>query len=201
MTGKCIDILAQGAIDCKSLVTHHFQLKDISKVFLTLLKKRWSLSKWYSLRIDTSGLLCLSCCSMKAALLDGVDKIVLKEVATPTIKPGSILLKILACGVCGSDLRILSSGNNRVKYPAIIGHEIVGEVVAIGEGVSGFSNGDRLAVGADVPCGECVWCTSGNGNCCDVNYAMGYQFSGGYAEYCLLEPLVVSHGAAEKVPE
>ncbi|MEK6978593.1 MAG: alcohol dehydrogenase catalytic domain-containing protein [Candidatus Micrarchaeota archaeon] len=138
---------------------------------------------------------------MKAALLDGVDKIVLKEVATPTIKPGSILLKILACGVCGSDLRILSSGNNRVKYPAIIGHEIVGEVVAIGEGVSGFSNGDRLAVGADVPCGECVWCTSGNGNCCDVNYAMGYQFSGGYAEYCLLEPLVVSHGAVEKVPQ
>ena len=143
---------------------------------------------------------------MKAALLEGVDKIVLREVATPTIKPGSILLKVLACGVCGSDLRILSSGNSRVKYPAIIGHEIVGEVVAIGEGISvgegisGFNKGDLLAVGADVPCGKCVWCTSGNGNCCDINYAIGYQFSGGYAEYCLLEPLVVSQGAIEKVP-
>lgn len=138
---------------------------------------------------------------MKAAVLEELNKLIVREVGTPKIKAGSILLKIRACGICGSDLRIISAGSSRVKLPAIIGHEIVGEIIDIGEGVTGFGKGERVAVGADVPCGQCAWCNSGMGNCCDTNYAMGYQFQGGYAEYCLLEPMVVKHGAIVHVPD
>lgn len=138
---------------------------------------------------------------MKAAVMEGLGRLRVQEVETPAIRAGALLLRVRACGVCGSDLKILANGNARVKPPAIIGHELVGEIIGIGEGVQGFARGERVAVGADIPCGECAWCRSGRSNCCDTNYAMGHQFSGGFAEYCLLEPLVVRGGAVVKVPE
>jgi L-iditol 2-dehydrogenase len=88
-----------------------------------------------------------------------------------------------------------------VKYPAIIGHEISGEIVETGPGLSSFRKGERIAVGADVPCGRCDWCLGGMGNCCDTNLAMGYQFAGGYAEYCLIEPTVVRFGPVARIPD
>jgi len=137
---------------------------------------------------------------LQAAILTGTNKLELKKIDKPKVQPGSILIKILSCGVCGSDIRIFKSGNNRVKYPAIIGHEIAGEIVEIGKGVHAFWQiGDKVAIGADVPCGSCNWCQNGIANCCDKNYAMGYQFSGGYAEYCLLEPMVVKYGPITKI--
>lgn len=139
--------------------------------------------------------------TMQAAVLRGLNELRVEEVAKPAIKPGTILLKIHACAVCGSDVRILQSGNNRVKYPAIVGHEMSGEVVAVGDGVKGWQVGDRVALGADVPCGTCEYCTNGLGNCCDENYAMGYQFAGAFAEFCLLEPMVVRYGPIVKIPE
>ncbi|HLD72411.1 MAG TPA: zinc-dependent dehydrogenase [Candidatus Nanoarchaeia archaeon] len=138
---------------------------------------------------------------MKAAILKGIKELSLEQVANPAIKPNTILLKVHSCAICGSDLRIMSSGNPRVKYPAIIGHEIAGEIIALGEGITKWKTGDRIALGADVPCGKCGHCTNGRGNCCDENYAIGYQFSGGFAEYCLLEPMVVDYGPIIKIPE
>ncbi len=137
---------------------------------------------------------------MKAAMFLGLDDLQLKEVGKPAIEPETILLKIHACAICGSDLRILKSGNPRVKYPAIAGHEMAGEIVAVGEGVKDYHPGERIALGADVPCGTCRFCTSGRGNCCDENYAMGYQFAGGFAEYCRLEPMVVNYGPIVRIP-
>lgn len=137
---------------------------------------------------------------MKAAVLYGIEDLRLEFVSKPEIKPGTILLKVHCCAICGSDLRILSSGNNRVKYPAIIGHEISGEIITVGEGATKFKVGDRVALGADVPCGTCDYCTNGLGNCCDENYAIGYQFPGGFAEYCLLEPIMVDYGPIVKIP-
>lgn len=139
--------------------------------------------------------------TMRAAVLRGRLSISVEDVARPAVKAGTILIRVRACGVCGSDLRIYESGNPRVKYPAVTGHEISGEIVEIGAGVSGWKVGDRVALGADVPCGECSWCKAGQGNCCDTNLAIGYQFAGGFAEYCLLEPLVVSGGPLVRVPD
>lgn len=138
---------------------------------------------------------------MKAAILSGLKSINVEDVDKPDVVPGSILLKVSNCAVCGSDIRIFNSGNERVEYPAIIGHEMAGEIVEIGEGVNKFSVGESVSIGADVPCGKCYWCQNGMGNCCDINYAVGYQFQGGFAEYCLLNPTIVNYGPVTKIPD
>jgi L-iditol 2-dehydrogenase len=135
---------------------------------------------------------------MRAAVWHGPKDLRLEEVDLPKVVPGSLLLLVKGCAICGSDLRIFNEGNSRITKPTIVGHEVSGEVVGVGEGINQFEIGDRVSVGADVPCGECVHCLSGRGNCCDINYAIGYQFNGGYAEYMLLDPLVVSHGPVHK---
>jgi len=138
---------------------------------------------------------------MKAAVVEAIDKMVVKEVEKPTIDDNGMLVKVKACAVCGSDIRIFHSGNNRVEYPAIIGHEISGEVVEVGKNVTRFAVGDRIAIGADVPCGECAFCVAGIGNNCQINYAMGYQFQGGFAEYLPLNSTVVNYGPICKIPD
>lgn len=138
---------------------------------------------------------------MKAAIVTKLDQIEVREVEKPTIDGNGVLLKVKACAICGSDIRILHSGNDRVKFPAIIGHEISGEVVEVGENVTKFKIGDRVAVGADVPCGECAFCEAGIGNNCQINYAMGYQFQGGFAEYLPLDRIVVNYGPVHKIPD
>lgn len=138
--------------------------------------------------------------AMKAAVLEQLGTIIVKEWPKPECDADSVLLRVRACAVCGSDIRIFHSGNNRVTTPQIIGHEIAGEVVEVGANVTKFKVGDRVAVGADVPCGECAFCEAGMGNNCQINYAMGYQFQGGFAEYLVLNKTVVSFGPVHKIP-
>ncbi|MFQ6098673.1 MAG: alcohol dehydrogenase catalytic domain-containing protein, partial [Armatimonadota bacterium] len=138
---------------------------------------------------------------MKAAVLEALENIVVKEVETPRVVPESILVRVRACAVCGSDLRIFHHGNPRVKPPQIIGHEIAGDVVDVGETVEGFRVGQRVAIGADVPCGVCEFCRAGIGNNCQINYAIGYQFPGGFAEYILLNETTVKYGPIHEIPE
>ncbi|MCL5410777.1 MAG: alcohol dehydrogenase catalytic domain-containing protein [Patescibacteria group bacterium] len=134
----------------------------------------------------------------KSAFLIGPQKVELREHDMPDITPGSLLVKVYACAICGSDIRIINHGNPRINYPQIIGHEIAGEVVGVGKGVKDFKVGDTIALGADVPCGKCDQCKKGMANCCDTNYAIGYQFEGGFSEYILLDPLVVNGGPIHK---
>ena len=138
---------------------------------------------------------------MKAAVLEQLHQLVVKEVPTPKIEDNSVLVRVKACAICGSDLRIYHYGNSRVETPAIIGHELSGDVVEIGKNVTKFAVGDRVAIGADVPCGECVFCEAGIGNNCQINYAIGYQFQGGFAEYILLNATTVHYGPVHKIPD
>lgn len=138
---------------------------------------------------------------MLALVLEEIGKLVLKTVQKPKVVPGSLLVKVKFCAICGSDLRIVDSGNTRVTPPTILGHEASGEVVAVGEGITRFKVGDRVAIGSDVPCGSCAYCEAGIGNVCPINYAMGYQFPGSFAEYVFLNPLVVEHGPVHHIPE
>ena len=138
---------------------------------------------------------------MKAAVLEELEKLVVKEVPTPAVNEDSALIKVRACAVCGSDLRIYRTGNSRVVLPQILGHEIAGEVVQVGERVTKLKVGDRVSIGADVPCGQCSFCEDGIGNNCQTNYAIGYQFSGGFAEYILLNRMTMEYGPVHKIPD
>jgi len=138
---------------------------------------------------------------MKAAVLEELKRLVVKEIPTPEVDDDSVLVRVAACAVCGSDIRIFHHGNPRVTPPAIMGHESSGEVVAVGAHVSKFQVGQRVCIGADVPCGQCAFCEAGIGNNCQINYAMGYQFPGSFAEYVLLNRMVVDHGPVHPIPE
>jgi len=138
---------------------------------------------------------------MKAAIYENLDTMTVREVPMPVCDDNSVLVRVKACAVCGSDIRIFHSGNTRVHPPQILGHEISGEVVEAGKHVSKFKTGDRVAVGADVPCGECAFCRAGIGNNCQINYAMGYQFAGGFAKYVLLNQTVVNYGPVQTLPD
>jgi len=131
---------------------------------------------------------------MKAAVLEAPGRIVYRDVPDPIVDDYSALVRIESVAICGSDLRILDHGNPRVKPPAIIGHETAGVVVGAGKYVTRVKVGDHVAIGADVPCGQCRWCRNGLGNNCAINYAIGYQIPGAFAEFMLLPRLVLDEG-------
>ena len=138
---------------------------------------------------------------MQAAVLEDIEKLVVQEVPDPEMDDHSVRVKVGACAVCGSDIRMFHHGNKRLELPAIMGHEASGQVVEVGKQVSKFKVGDRVALGGDVPCGECVFCIAGMGNNCQINYALGYQFPGSFAEYLILNPMVINHGPVHTVPD
>lgn len=131
---------------------------------------------------------------MLAAVLEAQDKIELKEVDRPEIDDDSALMRVESVAICGSDVRILRHGNPRVTPPAVMGHEASGVIVETGKNVTRVKTGDRVALGADVPCGECHWCQEGLGNNCGVNYAIGYQIPGAFSQYMKLPKLVLEEG-------
>ncbi len=128
----------------------------------------------------------------------GIENLQIIKTEIPSVIKGSILLKVHSCAICGSDLRLYRDGHPRVTPPQIIGHEVAGEIIALGENVNQFNLGDRVSIGADVPCGDCEYCDTGTPNCCDINYAIGYQFEGGFSEYLLLHPLMVEQGPIQR---
>jgi propanol-preferring alcohol dehydrogenase len=105
------------------------------------------------------------------------------ELARPDPGPGDIVLKVRACGVCRTDLHVVDGDLKHPKLPIVPGHEIVGEVVAMGAAVERFRVGDRIGVPwLGWTCGACVYCRSGRENLCDGARFTGYQIDGGYAE-------------------
>ena len=135
---------------------------------------------------------------MQAAVLEALDSLVVQAIPLPQMDDDSALLRVEAVCICGSDIRILHHGNPRVVPPAIIGHETAGVVVQAGKNVRRVKEGDRVAVGADVPCGQCHWCRNGLGNNCAINYAVGYQIPGSFAQYMKLTRLLLEEGPVTK---
>lgn len=138
---------------------------------------------------------------MKAAVLEDCEKLVVKEVPTPQPDENEVLVKVKACAICGSDIRIYKYGEPRVIMPAITGHEVAGIVEKAGKNVEGFKRGDRVAIGGDVPCGKCFFCKAGMANNCELHYAVGYQIAGGFAEYILLNRMCVNYGPVHKIQD
>ncbi len=124
----------------------------------------------------------------------------------PNPRPGQILLKVEACGVCRTDLHLVDGELPDPVMPIVPGHEIVGRVLFCGEGVSGFDVGQRVGVPwLGWTCGECDFCRSGRENLCDGARFTGYQIDGGYAEYTVADarycfPLNDAQSALEQAP-
>ncbi|HZU95231.1 MAG TPA: zinc-dependent alcohol dehydrogenase family protein [Planctomycetota bacterium] len=115
----------------------------------------------------------------------------------PSPGPGQLLVRVHACAVCRTDLHIIDGELDRPKLPLVPGHEIVGEVVALGANVTGFEIGERVGIPwLGWTCGECVHCRSGRENLCEKARFTGYQIDGGYAELT-----VSDHRFTFKLPE
>jgi alcohol dehydrogenase, propanol-preferring len=105
------------------------------------------------------------------------------ELPDPSPGPGEVLISVSACGVCRTDLHIVDGELSEPKLPLVPGHQIVGTVVAAGEGAEHFELGDRVGVPwLSWTCGECRYCASGRENLCDRARFTGYDRDGGYAE-------------------
>ena len=110
----------------------------------------------------------------------------LKEVPVPEPPPGWVRLRVRAAGICGSDLPIFD-GTRPVPVPLIPGHEVAGEIDRPGEGVNGWTVGDRVAAGMVVACGDCRACQTGLPELCDHLIELGVHANGGFAE-CMVAP-------------
>src|SRR6267378_2425276 len=94
--------------------------------------------------------------TMQAAVYRGVNDVRLETVPVPNIGPGEMLVRVHSCGVCGTDLKKISTGSH--SAPRIFGHETSGVVAAVGEGVTANRPGDRVMVFHHIPCGHCFYC-------------------------------------------
>jgi len=110
------------------------------------------------------------------------------DLARPEPSADQLLLRIRACGVCRTDLHVADGELDRPKLPLVLGHEIIGEVVALGRRVRGFAVGDRVGVPwLGETCGTCFYCGVQQENLCDGARFTGYDLDGGYAEYSVAD--------------
>ena len=103
---------------------------------------------------------------MKVARYYAPEDLRIEDAPVPEPGPGELLLKVRDCATCGTDVKIYYHGHQNLHPPRVLGHEIAGEVVALGEGTTGFETGDRVQVIAAVPCGDCRECRRGNMTVC-----------------------------------
>ena len=141
--------------------------------------------------------------TMRAAVYRGVADVRVEEVPVPTIGAGEVLLRVEACGICGTDLKKIHTGSH--SAPRVFGHETAGTIVAVGDGVSGFVPGDRAMVFHHIPCGHCYYCRKKTFAQCPVYKKVGvtaaYEPSGGgFAEYVRVMDWIVDRGLV-RIPE
>jgi len=132
---------------------------------------------------------------VKAVTFNGVGQaLTLQEISVPEPGPGQLLLKVYACGICGSDLHAYQA--NAVPEGMVFGHEFAGEVAAVGEGVTGWNIGDRVAALGGLVCGQCEACLEHRISECEQMQLIGFSHPGAYAEYVLCQA-----AASVRVPE
>jgi L-iditol 2-dehydrogenase len=116
---------------------------------------------------------------MKAFVYEKAGVSQLQDFPRPRTRSGSVLIRVLSCSVCGTDLRAWQHGNERITPPRITGHELCGEIVEIGAERTDFAVGDRISMAPAIGCGTCYPCRRGYTNLCDNLQTIGFQFDGG----------------------
>jgi len=123
--------------------------------------------------------------TMRAMVFEGLGRpLTLQELPQPEAGPGQLQLAVSACGICRTDLHVVDGDLTEPSLPLVPGHQIVGRVTALGEGVDGFTVGQRVGVPwLGGSCNHCWYCAHGKENLCDEARYTGYQIDGGFAEY------------------
>jgi len=145
--------------------------------------------------------------TMSAMRLDAAGRALsLDTIPRPEPRDGQVLLEVLACGVCRTDLHLRDGELPDIRYPITPGHEIVGRVHAVGPAAADFSVGDRVGVPwLGYTCGKCRYCQAGKENLCEFARFTGYTLDGGYAQYAVADAryclrLPERYSAAEAAP-
>src|SRR5579864_7305417 len=141
--------------------------------------------------------------TMSAAVYRGLNDVRLETVPVPKIGPGELLIRVHTCGICGTDLKKISTGSH--SAPRIFGHETSGVVVDVGQGVTDFAIGDRVVAFHHIPCGKCFYCEHKVFAQCPVykrvGCTAGFEPSGGgFAEYVRVMDWIAREGVV-RVPE
>ncbi len=141
--------------------------------------------------------------TMLAAVYRGVNDVRLETVPVPQIGPGELLLRVHSCGICGTDLKKISTGSH--SAPRIFGHETSGVVAAVGEGVDKFGVGDRVMVFHHIPCRRCFYCLHKTFAQCETYKKVGCTAGfdpagGGFAEYVRVMDWIVREGTV-RIPD
>lgn len=139
---------------------------------------------------------------MKAVLIRAPMDFGVVDVESPACPSDGLLFKVLACGLCGSDLRTLRSGHHRVKLPFVVGHEIAAEVVEVGQHYAGpWRKADRLSIAPLVYCGVCDFCAEGRLELCENYREIGQAWPGGLAQYMALPGEALRLGTIRRIPD
>ncbi len=139
-------------------------------------------------------------------LIEPKKPLQMRKIPIPQPKAGQVLIQVNACGVCRTDLHVYDGELSHPKLPLILGHQIVGTIVAQGPECHYFTIGQRIGVPwLGKSCGQCPFCRSGQENLCDYGVYTGYQLNGGFAEYCtayedFIFPIPDDYSAAHAAP-
>ena len=125
---------------------------------------------------------------MKACCFYEKNDLRVTEIEKPTPKKDEVLIKVMACGVCGTDVHIFCGDEGCFPTPAgtVLGHEFAGVVEEVGAEVKGLKAGDRVCVDPNQLCGKCYYCLSGIGHFCEEMRGIGTGVNGGFAQYCVV---------------
>jgi L-iditol 2-dehydrogenase len=139
---------------------------------------------------------------VKAAIVYGKGDLRLENIAVPPVPAGSIRVRVQACAICGTDLRIYRTGDYRAQYPVVVGHEIAGIVDAVAPGVTGAREGDRVCVAPGHGCGLCRMCRTGHPNVCTSPFpSLGYKVNGGFEELFAVPENIFRLGFVNPIPD
>ncbi len=135
---------------------------------------------------------------MKSLLLSAYNHLEIADLPAPQPGAGEVLVRVEACGICGSDVHGYDGSSGRRIPPIVMGHEAAGVVAAVGPEVQGFTKGDRVTFDSTVYCGTCAYCTRGEINLCENRQVIGvscgdYRRHGAFAEYVALPQRILYH--------
>jgi L-iditol 2-dehydrogenase len=138
---------------------------------------------------------------LKASVYHAIKDFRIEEIEKPACPPKGLLLKVKACGLCGTDVRTYFGGHKSVTPPWIIGHEIAGVVEEVGSQAKGFHKGDRLAIAPVVYCGKCSFCLVGKYYLCQNIKEIAQYWPGGFAEFMAIPEEALKLGNVNVIPE